>query len=68
MNHVNGIMYEIGLIAAGIAATGKKNPDSMMEGRKIKNDICMACCCVFATVEMKRPNPRVEARKRKARA
>ena len=31
------------------------NPLNRMFGRRKKNDICIACCCVLASVEKNRP-------------
>ena len=43
---------------------GKTKPLSIKKGRIKKNVVIMACCCVEETVEIKRPTPRVERRKR----
>jgi hypothetical protein len=40
------------------------NPESRMFGRRKKNDICMACCCVLASVEKKSPIARFAAMNR----
>jgi hypothetical protein len=36
-------------------------PDSSIEGRKKKNDICIACCCVLASVDKNSPSARLAA-------
>ncbi len=65
--YVNGMTYDMDRIISGIAATGKKNPDSIIDGRNTKDDIYIACCCILAMVDIKRPKPSVDARKRNAR-
>ena len=45
----------------GIASKGNMKPDSRMFGRRKKNDICIACCWVRASVEKNRPSARLAA-------
>src|SRR5229473_588051 len=50
----------------GIASQGNMKPLKRMLGKRKKKLICIACCCVCASVEKKSPSARLAAMKTKA--
>jgi hypothetical protein len=51
-----------------MVAMGNPNPEKVMAGMMKKNAVTIACCCVDETVEMSRPTPSMQMRKRTAPA
>ena len=49
----------------GIPSIGNTYPDRNTNGSRKKVDICIACICVFATVEISMPRPSTAAMKRR---
>ena len=54
-------------MTCGMLAIGKEKPESNIAGKKNKNVLIIACCCVWLSVEMNSPTPsivkQVEARR-----
>jgi hypothetical protein len=61
---VSGSAVDSTCAGRGMASNGNMNPDSRMLGSRKKNDICIACCWVRASVEKNSPSARLAAMNR----
>src|SRR3954463_14070905 len=58
---VSGSACDSHCAKTGMPSQGNMNPERSMFGSRKKKDICIACCCVFASVEKKSPRARFPA-------
>ena len=65
MKCVMGRISPITCAQPGMPRKGKRNPESRMDGKNTKTDICMACSWFFAMVENVMPMARLAAMKKR---
>ncbi len=49
-------------MTCGMLAMGKEKPESNIAGKKNRNVLIIACCCVWLSVEMNSPTPSIVSR------